>query len=170
MRKRTIASEGSAGLAPSGASNQQTGAKDRMQTILLVEDDPDDVALVRRALTETGLAYDLQVVGSAEDAIAYLMGLAPYAHRQRHPLPALVLLDLRLPGKSGRDVLKFMRAYPGFERLPAILLTGSQQETDIEAAYDPTVNSVMLKPLSAEQLAAACRSLIGPDPRKDQQR
>ncbi len=169
MRKRTIASEGSTGLPPSGASNQQTDVKD-LQTILLVEDDPDDVALVRRALTEAGLAYDLQVVGSAEDAIAYLMGLAPYAHRQRHPLPALVLLDLKLPGKSGRDVLKFMRAYPGFERLPAILLTGSQQETDFEAAYDPAVNSVMLKPLSAEQLAAACRSLLGPGTRKEQPR
>src|SRR5919205_937131 len=109
-------------------------------SVLLVEDDPNDVTLTQRAFARAGFANPLQIVNDGEQAIAYLAGDARYADRQRYPLPILVLLDLKLPRKSGFDVLGWLRGVPDVRRLPVVVLTSSAQSPDIDRAYDAGAN------------------------------
>ncbi len=90
----------------------------REGVILLAEDDPNDVLLVQRAFQRTPVANPLQVVRDGEEALAYLSGQAPYADRERHPLPVLMLMDLKMPRKSGLEVLEWVRQQPGAEAAP----------------------------------------------------
>jgi CheY-like chemotaxis protein len=128
-------------------------------TILLVEDNPDDIALFKRALHKMALDYPLQVVGDGEAAIAYLSGEGHYANRNNHPLPRLVLLDLKLPRKSGHEVLEWLRADPALRRLPVVVLTTSREISDINRAYDQCVNSYLVKPFSFDGLTDMVRTL-----------
>ena len=128
-------------------------------SVLLVEDDPNDVALTQRAFERAGLANPLQIVNDGEQAIAYLAGEAPYTDRQRHPLPILVLLDLKLPRRSGFDVLGWLRGMPDVRRLPVVVLTSSAQSPDINRAYDAGANSYLVKPVAFEHLLALVRTL-----------
>ena len=128
-------------------------------SVLLVEDDPNDVALTRRAFARSGFTNPLEVVTDGEQAIAYLAGEPPYADRQRHPLPILVLLDLKLPRKSGFDVLGWLRGVPDVRRLPVVVLTSSAQSPDINRAYDAGANSYLVKPVAFENLLALVRTL-----------
>jgi len=108
----------------------------RRGSVLLVEDDPNDVALTQRAFERAGFANPLQVLSDGEQAIGYLGGEASYADRNRYPLPILVLLDLKLPRTSGFEVLAWIRGAPNIRRLPVVVLTSSQQSPDIDRAYD----------------------------------
>ena len=128
-------------------------------SILLVEDNPDDVALFKRALHKAELDYPLQVVGDGEAAIAYLSGEGLYADRNNHPLPRLVLLDLKLPRKSGHEVLEWMRSQPELRRLPVVVLTTSREISDINRAYDHCANSYLVKPFSFDGLMDMVRTL-----------
>jgi len=128
-------------------------------TILLVEDDPNDVLLVQRASRKADLVSPLQVVGDGEAAVAYLAGHGPYADRERYPLPALILLDLRLPRKSGFEVLEWLRQQPGLKRLPVVVLTSSRDSPDVNRAYELGVNSYLVKPVRFEELLALMQAL-----------
>ena len=128
-------------------------------TILLVEDNPDDVALFRRAMHKAALDYSLQEVGDGEAAIAYLSGEGIYADRSNYPLPRLVLLDLKLPRKSGHEVLEWLRDQPELRRLPVVVLTTSREVSDINRAYDLYVNSYLVKPFSFDGLMDMVRTL-----------
>jgi CheY-like chemotaxis protein len=131
----------------------------RAGTVLLVEDDPNDVALTERAFERAGFTNPLQIVGDGEQAIAYLSGEARYADRARYPLPMLVLLDLKLPRRSGFDVLAWIRGAPTVRRVPVIVLTSSQQSPDINRAYDVGANSYLVKPVAFEQLLSLVQTL-----------
>jgi len=120
--------------------------------VLLVEDDPNDVLLMQRAFRRAKVTNPVQVVEDGEDAVLYLSGQAPYADRVRYPLPALVLLDLKLPRKSGLEVLEWLRQQAGLKRLPVVILTSSKESTDISRAYDLGVNSYLVKPVSFDTL------------------
>lgn len=128
-------------------------------TILLVEDNLDDVALFKRAVQKAALDYPLQVVGDGEAAIAYLSGVGGYADRTHYPLPRLVLLDLKLPRKSGHEVLEWLRGQPQLRRLPVVVLTTSREISDINRAYDQHVNSYLVKPFSFDGLMDMVRTL-----------
>ncbi len=128
-------------------------------TILLVEDNPDDVALFKRAVHKAALDYPLQVVGDGEAAIAYLSGEGLYADRGNHPLPRLVLLDLKLRRKSGHEVLEWLRAQPEVRHLPVVVLTTSREISDINRAYDHYANSCLVKPFSFDGLLDMVRTL-----------
>ena len=128
-------------------------------SVLLVEDDPNDVALTQRAFVRSGLANPLQIVTDGEHAIAYLAGQPPYADRQRHPLPILILLDLKLPRRTGFDVLAWLRGVPNVRRLPVVILTSSQHSPDIDRAYDAGANSYLVKPVAFEGLVSLVRTL-----------
>ncbi len=128
-------------------------------TILLVEDNPDDVALFRRALQKAALDYPLHVVGDGEAAIAYLSGEGHYADRSNYPLPRLVLLDLKLPRKSGHEVLEWVREQPETRRLTVVVLTTSRETSDITRAYDHCANSYLVKPFSFDGLMEMVRAL-----------
>lgn len=115
-------------------------------TILLVEDDANDVIFVETALKTAGLADGLQVAEDGAQAVAYLSGQGEFADRERYPLPALVLLDLTLPHVMGLDVLKWIRERSGFDMMLVVMLTASQQRTDIQSACSLGANSYLVKP------------------------
>ncbi|MFN6519028.1 MAG: response regulator [Nostoc sp. CreGUA01] len=129
------------------------------QTILLAEDDSDQVLLIRRALRKANLMQTLQVVSNGEAAISYLCGEGEYADRERYPLPILVLLDLKMPRKSGFEVLEWLKQQPELRRLPVIVLTTSKETTDVHKAYDLGVNSYLVKPVAFSDLTAMIKLL-----------
>lgn len=123
------------------------------QTVLLVEDDPNDVLLIRRAFEKLGNNIQLVDVGDGEQAIRYLVGDGQYADRQKYPNPQLMLLDLKLPRKSGFEVLAWLADQAtGKPRLTVVVLTSSKQAGDIERAYQLGANSYLVKPVSFEDL------------------
>jgi CheY-like chemotaxis protein len=127
--------------------------------ILLVEDNPDDVLLMQRAFRKAQIAQPMQIVGDGEAAVAYLAGQPPYDDRHRYPLPSLMLLDLKLPRKSGFEVLAWLRQQPALRRLPVVVLTSSRQTADVTRAYDLSVNSYLVKPGAPDQLLDLVKAL-----------
>ncbi len=128
-------------------------------TLLLVEDKSNDVLLIRRALGKAGIANPLQVVGDGDQAVAYLAGDGPFADRERFPLPGVVLLDLKLPRRSGLEVLEWLRGQPGLKRLPVVVLTSSAESRDINRAYDLGANSYLVKPVDFDALLQLVKGL-----------
>jgi len=121
--------------------------------VLLVEDDPDDVFFLEEAFKSAGMPGALRVARDGEEAISYLLGRGGYADRGAYPLPALVLLDLKLPKQSGLDVLDWRREQPALMLIPVIVLTSSQSDDDMTRAYQAGANSYLVKPISsADQL------------------
>ena len=120
--------------------------------VLLIEDNPDDVDLIAHAFRKAQVPYPLEVVSDGESAIEYLAGRAAFKDDERHPLPAFVLLDLKLPRKSGFAVLKWIRATLSLRHVPIIVLTSSGQNQDIRRAYDLGANSYLVKPVRRDAL------------------
>ncbi|HZZ56663.1 MAG TPA: response regulator [Opitutaceae bacterium] len=123
-------------------------------TILLVEDEPDDVFFMKLAFKRAGLIEPPHVARDGHEAIAYLNGEGDFADRSLHPLPSLVLLDLKLPRIMGMEVLKWIRARPEWDLMVVIILTSSQQAKDIREACALRANSYLLKPSNPDDLAA----------------
>lgn len=116
-----------------------------LKTILQVEDDSNDVLLLRHALHKAGIRCDLNVVADGREAINYLQGTGNYSDRMKFPMPDLVLLDLKLPRVKGFEVLEWIRHTLG-SRLIVVVLTASALETDIEKAYALGANAFLTKP------------------------
>jgi CheY-like chemotaxis protein len=131
----------------------------REGVILLAEDDPNDVLLIQRAFQRTHLANPVQVVRDGEEALAYLSGQGAFADRERHPLPVLMLMDLKMPRKTGLEVLAWLRQQPGLKRLPVIVLTSSNQSPDINRAYELGANSYLVKPAGFDSLLELVKNL-----------
>lgn len=129
------------------------------QSVLLVEDNADDVVLVQRAFRKANLLAPLTVVGDGEAAIRYLAGEREYQDRARFPLPSLVLLDFKLPRKDGVEVLQWARSRPELMGLPVVVLTSSQEPRDLERAYAAGANSFLCKPVEFEQLIQMVNAL-----------
>lgn len=115
-------------------------------TLLLAEDDPNDVLLFRRAFERCGASCLLRVVHDGDQAIRYLEGVGPYADRLENPLPVVALLDLKMPRRTGLEVLEWLAAHPDLCRLPAVVLTSSRERADIERAYALGARSYLVKP------------------------
>jgi CheY-like chemotaxis protein len=120
--------------------------------ILLVEDNEDDVFLMKRAVSAAGIANPLHVVEDGQQAIDYLAGTGPFAARDKHPLPAIIFLDLKLPIKNGLQVLEWIRSEKQFESLVVVVLTSSNEPSDLREAYKLGANSYVVKPPTAAQL------------------
>lgn len=120
--------------------------------ILLVEDSPDDALLIQRAFRKANLANPVQLVRDGDEAVAYLSGAPPYEDRARFPLPVFMLLDLKLPRRSGLEVLAWVRQESVVKRLPVVILTSSRESVDVNRAYDLGVNSYLTKPVGFEAL------------------
>lgn len=127
--------------------------------ILLVEDDPDDVVLISRALRNAKIANPVHEVADGDEAIAYLSGADRFADRNSHPLPVLVLLDLKLPRRDGFEVLRWIRAQPGLRRLPVVVLTSSRETVDVNRAYDEGANAYLVKPVTFDALLELVRGV-----------
>lgn len=128
-------------------------------TILLVEDNPKDVFLVERAFRKAQIDTPFQVVMDGDAAVQYLAGEPPYSDRTTHPLPAVVLLDLKLPRRSGAEVLTWIRQQPQISRLPVVVLTSSREYVDINRIYDLGANAYIVKPIEFDELVNILRTL-----------
>jgi CheY-like chemotaxis protein len=125
--------------------------------ILVAEDDPDDAVLIRRAFRKANVANPIQLVSDGEEALAYLGGHPPFGDRLQFPLPILMLLDLKLPRRSGHEVLAWIRQEPPIRRLPVVVLTSSREAADINRAYDLGANSYLTKPVGFDALLEMVR-------------
>ncbi len=124
--------------------------KGRLPVILLVEDDPGDQELVRRALEEAKIRNKLYVVENGDEAMNFLNHRGIYEDPETSPVPDLILLDLNLPGMDGKELLKNIRKNPDLKRLVVIVLTTSRHEEDILSSYESGVNSYINKPVNYE--------------------
>jgi two-component system response regulator len=131
----------------------------REQAIFLVEDNDDDAELALIAFSRAKLVNPLVRVRDGVEALDYLFGRGKHAERNASELPAVVLLDLKLPKLSGLEVLKAIRADERTKRLPVVILTSSNEERDRLGAYDHFANSYVLKPVDYEQFEAAALQL-----------
>ncbi len=129
------------------------------QPILLVEDEENDVMLLQRAFRRAGMVNPLQVVRHGDDAVAYLEGTGVYADRAAYPLPVLVLLDLKLPRRTGLEVLEWVKGQTGVKKIPIVVLTSSKNDSDVDRAYELGANSYLVKPVSFETLLELVKSL-----------
>lgn len=128
-------------------------------TIIMADDDPDDRELAKEAFEECRLANEVHFVEDGEELIDYLSRRGKYINLPDAPLPALILLDLNMPRKDGREALKEIKANPDFRRIPIIVLTTSKAEEDILRTYDLGVNSYITKPVTFESLVDTIKVL-----------
>jgi len=129
------------------------------KTILLVEDNPSDINLTKRALQKARIMNELVVAEDGEEAIDYLFGEGKFAGRDIRQAPAIVLLDIKLPGIDGLEVLRRIRENPVIHRQPVVILTSSKEEQDVVTSYDLGVNSYIRKPVDFYQFAEAIQNL-----------
>lgn len=129
------------------------------KTILLVEDNPDDETLTRMALQENRLLNEVVVAHDGVEALDYLFGRGRYAGRDLSDVPQVILLDLKLPKLDGLDVLRALRADDRTKLLPVVILTSSNEETDLVAGYSLGANSYVRKPVDFHQFTDAVKQL-----------
>ncbi len=125
--------------------------------LLVVEDEEDDIFFLKRALQKTGVTNSIQTANTGQEAIDYLSGTGPYADRVRFPLPFLVLLDLKLPGITGLELLKWIRTESSHPTLLVVVLSSSTLAADIAEAYSSGANSYIVKATDPDQFLECIR-------------
>jgi CheY-like chemotaxis protein len=133
--------------------------KSRPITILLADDDADDRVLARDALDESRVVNDLRFVEDGEQLMDYLHRRGKFANPESSPHPGLILLDLNMPRKDGREALREIKSDANLRHIPVVVLTTSKAEEDIYRTYDLGVNSFITKPVTFEGLVGVMRSL-----------
>jgi len=131
--------------------------------ILLVDDNEDDVALIRRSFDRAGLTHRTEWAPSGIEAIAYLAGEPPYSDRFRYPFPDMVLLDIKMPATDGFEVLRWIRGQKELSRLCVVMLTSSDEIRDVNQAYLLGATSFLVKPLdfwNADELSRSLDKLL----------
>ena len=129
--------------------------------ILQVEDEANEVFLLQHAFRQAGIANPVQVATDGQMAIDYLGGKGRFRDRATYPLPGLILLDLKLPRRSGREVLEWIRSQPNLNRIIVIVFTSAQYVGDVDLAYDLGANSFVIKPSDFSQYIELARLLKG---------
>lgn len=127
--------------------------------ILHVEDEECDIVLLKLAFEHAGITMPVQLATDGQRAIEYLSGAGPFADRTKYPLPCLVLLDLKLPRKSGFEVLEWMRAQPLLRRIVVVVCTSAEHEHDIARAYELGANAYIVKPMDIAERNETARRL-----------
>jgi CheY-like chemotaxis protein len=127
--------------------NNKSAIKGEPLVILLVEDNEDHAELVKRSLAQNRVANQIIWVENGEKALHYLFREGDYQDPKKSPQPSLILLDLRLPKVDGLDVLRRIKANPGLQRIPVVILTSSAAETDVAKSYEANANSYVVKPV-----------------------
>ncbi|MDY6802361.1 MAG: response regulator [Cyanobacteriota bacterium] len=128
-------------------------------TILVADDDPDDRLMMREALEDSRLANDLYFVEDGEELMEYLCRRGKYENQEDSPRPKLLLLDLNMPRKDGREALKEIKSNPKLRQIPVVVLTTSKAEEDIYRTYDLGVNSFISKPVTFDSLVELMKHL-----------
>jgi CheY-like chemotaxis protein len=127
--------------------------------VLYADDDENDTFLMERAFERLKLESPLRIVTDGKQAIAYLAGTDPYSDREANPLPSLVLLDLSMPGKTGLEVLQWVRTQPSLSAIPVIILTSSNQQSDIHRAGLLGASGYLIKPGEPDDLLRLVREV-----------
>jgi len=130
-----------------------------LPTVLHIDDDPNDTELLEAAMRKAQTEFILHNVPDGDQALAYLNGQGVYADRTRYQIPSLVLLDLKMPRATGFEILKWVRSHPLFGRVPVVILSGSQLQDDVQAAYSAGANSYKVKPLGFTELVNLVKDL-----------
>ena len=130
-----------------------------MHTILYIDDDENDVVLLKHAIRAAQLRCNVQAVNDPEKAAAYLGGKGQYADRKCFPVPSLVLMDLKMPRMHGLEVLAWIRTQPVLKRLVVIVLTASNQASEVNRAYELGANSYLVKPVELEALVELVKGI-----------
>jgi CheY-like chemotaxis protein len=129
--------------------------------ILMAEDDADDRLLVQDALAECGVNDAVRFVADGEELVDYLFRRGAYELASESPRPDLILLDLNMPRKDGREALKEIRAHAGLRRVPVVVFTTSRADTDIEKVYELGANSFVTKPAAFAELVTTIAKITG---------
>lgn len=129
--------------------------------ILMAEDDADDRLLVQDAFAECGNGDSVRFVGDGEELVDYLLRRGKYEKAEESPRPDLILLDLNMPRKDGREALKEIRAHADLRRVPVVVFTTSRADTDIEKVYELGANSFITKPAAFDVLVATMSNITG---------
>jgi two-component system response regulator len=129
------------------------------RTILVGNDDEREIRLIRRAFVKAGSAPTVHFASDGEEVLAHLKGEPPFANRSLFPFPDLLLLDLRMPGLNGLEVLEEVRAHPLLKRLPVIVLSSSDRPKDIALAMEAGANSFLTKPASPREFMAMIQAV-----------
>lgn len=127
--------------------------------ILMAEDDPDDRLLVREAFEESRLLNELRFVEDGEELLEYLRRQGSYIDPESAPRPGLILLDLNMPRKDGREALREIKEDPALRRIPIVVMTTSKAEEDIFRSYDLGASSYIAKPVTFERLVELMKTL-----------
>ncbi|MCK4265760.1 MAG: response regulator [Thermoplasmata archaeon] len=127
--------------------------------IMLVEDNEDHLELTISALKEANMKNNIVALKDGREAIAYLKGEGEYSNRKAHPLPMLILLDLKMPRVGGKEVLKVIKGDERLRTIPVVMLTSSAMEKDIEDCYDLGANSYIVKPVSFGDFVEKVKSI-----------
>jgi CheY-like chemotaxis protein len=131
-----------------------------MKSVLLVEDDKDDVFFIKMACQRSGIPHAFHVVTDGHAAIEYLAEAGNYGAQRDHPVPDLVFLDIKLPKRDGHEVLAWIRAQPRLKNLPVVMLTSSFEESDVNRAYQLGVTSYLRKVACRAEFGQAVRVLL----------
>ena len=129
------------------------------QNILIVEDEEAHAELTRRAILKSGKASRIDIVIDGEEALDYLFNRGKYQNRENFPHPGLILLDIKLPGIDGIEVLKQIKQHLSLKRIPVIMLTTSKREEDIAASYSHYANSYLTKPVGFKEFEEKVRQI-----------
>jgi CheY-like chemotaxis protein len=132
----------------------------KQEAILMVEDDANDVFFARRAVNTLGIDLMLQVAMNGLEAVKYLEGSGQFHDREKYPLPFILFLDLKLPLKTGLEVLEWIRSRAAFDIMPVIIFTSSKEESDIRKAYQLRANSYLVKPHTLERFQEKLHNAI----------
>ena len=130
--------------------------------ILLAEDDDNDVFFMRRALQKAGIEFPLQVIHDGQQAIDYLKGEGKFSDREQHPLPSIMLLDLKMPFLDGFEVLSWIGSQPSMKGIPVVVLTSSAEERDRRKAAELGAKAYFVKPPKPETLKEILRFVNAP--------
>ncbi len=128
--------------------------------ILLVEDEVNDARLLIRAFQKAGVQNPITHTDTGDKALAYLQGIAPYDNRAQYPLPMLILLDLKLPGMSGLELLRWVRTQRPLRRIPVLVLTSETDDHFMESAYDAGANSYLRKSFDPAEIDRVVHLII----------
>jgi DNA-binding response OmpR family regulator len=142
-----------------GEKGKGVTATKRPMTVLHVDDDPNDVTLLRVACAKAAVNFELQNIEDADQVIEYLNGTGKYADRALYQLPGLVLLDLKMPKATGLEILKWIRNHSVLKQLPVIVLSGSELREDMLRAYEVGANSYLVKPPSFDSLVNLVKNI-----------